>query len=402
MKIFIIDSGIYLAHALKLAKEGHEVHLYSPWYEPYPSFSKYAVGMGFENIIKEDHEDPEGDEDLILFPDNANKDLVKCLREQGLPVFGAGVVEDIELNRIKGKEVMKELGIKYPSTTLITGTENLISKLKPLKSPKYVKLNTFRGDQETTQTSNDDELQFVANNINIKFGPFAKELDFIVEDPIDGTEIGCDTFFNKKKFIKPYFFTFECKGNTIGKWMNKSVWDSVLDKFIPYLIEQKFTGAFSLEAMYDGKDLYVLDITARFPSPGGTIYSQFVKGYGEVLKGVVEGEDVKIEYGRPYQSCIRLLSSDARGKWVILNYSKDVQIQLRRVCKQDDKIYNIPLDEELVCTVHGQGDTIEEMVKETNENNEKVEFAGKEFDSGIFFKVKDLYVKPLKELGIDF
>jgi hypothetical protein len=73
------------------------------------------------------------------------------------------------------------------------------------------------------------------------------------------------------------------------------------------VLRGRYWGTMSFEAIYDGEDLYVLDITSRFAKPAGALqYFSFPGRYGEILLDVASGEYPELEPKAKYTAQINL------------------------------------------------------------------------------------------------
>ena len=399
-KVLVVDTGIFLPIAIRFGIDGWDTHYYVDITEPYPLFTNYIIGDGFKNITKEKSLNIK-DYDLIIFPDVGQGTLVEQLRKEGNNVFGAGELEKLELNRKYAKEVMDEIGVKHPESFFVKGKSGLLNFFKQNKGEYYIKINEFRGSVETFRVTNAEEIELMLNDLGVKFGPYVNEIDFIIEKKEEGDELGTDIFYDGEKFLKPVGFNVEQKGNNLYKIVEDSIWENTLEKFSPVLKKGNYRGIFCLESLYDGKDLYVLDITTRFCSPAFTLYSRYMKNFSEVVDSVARGKGISPEFDSKYYCEVRILSTESEDKWLVID-TQNIPFEVRKAVLYKDKIYVVP-GERIVGTVFGEGDSYNKALDQAKQNTEKLDVLGKEFDSGIFDKFEKEYLKPLKEkYGIEF
>jgi hypothetical protein len=95
------------------------------------------------------------------------------------------------------------------------------------------------------------------------------------------------------------------------------VWDEVLDRMAKVL-RGRYWGAMSFEAIYDGNDLYVIDVTSRFAKPAGALqYYSFLGNDGKILLSVAEGEYPELNPKAKYTTQINLDIPET-NTWVCL------------------------------------------------------------------------------------
>ena len=301
MKIAFSDNKLALDHAIALAREGHRVDYFQEWRYRYMRLEDYLIGYDIhENlrIVRDVWQSIDEGVDMVFIADVGYGFMGDFIRRRlGIPVYGGCTYGDyLELSRLYAAEVMDDLGIKHPTYYEAIGVDELFDVCEDLEWDCYVKVDMVRGNMETTHIRNENQLMVELEKAG--FGPLADKVRFIVSEPVDGVEIGVDAWFNGREFIRPYHFGNEVKGSgcCFGKWVHESVWDDVLDRFEPWLREHNYRGTISFEGIYDGSDIYVIDVTSRIARPAGSLQYYSVKGqYGEIVYKVASGEDVEFE-----------------------------------------------------------------------------------------------------------
>lgn len=416
MKILVIDTGIGLCHAVRLGRDGHKVYYYSVWQNPYPRFRDFIIGDGFPNIEKvQDWAAYLGEVDFVLFTDCGFGAQADYLRENGLAVCGGGSAETLEMNRREFHQVCDELELKYPESWDIDGIAGVLEFFRKQKAGQrfFVKVNTFRGDCETFSGKSYEEIEPICRTLEAQLGPYAETFEFVIEKEVPGVEIGFDSFFNGRDFLVPIYFTFECWDNTLGKWVqvgqrgenSLDVWDEVLVKMGEYLKNKNYRGPVSFEAIYDGKNLYLLDPTIRFAYPTSSAsFCQVIKNYGEVLAGVARGEDVDIDLTSRYAIGMNLHTEENYGRWLVMDVKKGTKFWPRRACVRNNRIYVTPgrEGETIVGVVVGEGNNYAEVFRDADAQIEGVSVYGMNYNWGVYDKFKESYIAPLREYGIDF
>jgi hypothetical protein len=246
--------------------------------------------------------------------------------------------------------------------------------------------------------------------VDLEFGNFGvvlEDMDFIVTEPVKGVEVGVDTFFNGKEFLRPLNEGNEVKGTgaQFNRYVDSSeVWDDVLEKLAPWLAKTGYRGALSLEGIFDGSKVAVIDVTARLFFPGSSIYPAVLENYADVIYAVARGENVKPRFTHKYYSLVPMSRTNA-DKWTKINFStelawKNVFIP-RGAVFMNGEYWSCPGDS-IVATIVGRGSTFDESIAELETVADKVE--GRECDIGIdgIYRYKKYYLTKLKEFGISW
>uniref|UniRef100_A0A7V3N4V4 DOD-type homing endonuclease domain-containing protein n=1 Tax=candidate division CPR3 bacterium TaxID=2268181 RepID=A0A7V3N4V4_UNCC3 len=212
MKFLVYDFNLFIEHAKRLAADGkNQVFYYSPWQDAFPSFSKYAVGLGIPGVEKVLYFWNYIDEaDCIVFFDVYGNDLADWLRKKGYTVFGAGKGELLENHRWMLKQVVKKAGLPLHNAVKIKGLTALREYLKTHPN-KYVKIDVFRRDVDSFHAKNYESVKLLLDELDVVYGPIKDQFNFIVEDAIkadESVEPGCydkeTEVLTKRGWIKFY------------------------------------------------------------------------------------------------------------------------------------------------------------------------------------------------------
>ncbi len=375
MKFFVIDTYIGLYHAYRLAKDGHKVFYYTDFIgADDPQLVNYATGYGFEGLEKVLNYNKIDEADVIFSTDIGHGGLIDYLRKIGKLCFGGGYLEMLEMNRIFAKDLMKELGIRYPDTKIINGINDVLDYFEKNDYEHVIKFNTFRGDMETLVVNGFDDAALYLDWLAPKFGPFLYNFPFIIEKKIEGVMLGVDLFFNGYNYIEPIGFGIEVDSDVIESWDTYAIdiFKDVLDKIKPILIKYNYRGALSIEGMWDGDNLYVTDWTTRFPTPLSLMYCEYFDNYTELIYKVAKGERVKISVPTKYTGLVNVFSEDARNKWLLISYPKDVKFRFIKGAKIDGNYYAVPSGVSIVGSVLGQGDDYNKVISRIKSDIGKV------------------------------
>jgi len=321
------DNRLGLDHALAIAKEGYRVRYFHEWRYRYMSLEDYMVGRNLHErleVVEDFFRAMHSGVDVAFIADVGYGYLGDYIRDViGVPVYGASVLGDrLELNRIEAANTMRLVGIKTPQYHEITGVENLIDLGDRLGWDFFLKVNAVRGNMETARISSKRELITLIESAG--FGPLRDNVKFIVSRPIEGVEVGVDAWFNGEHFLRPYHFGNEVKGTgcCFGKWVTESIWDPVLDR-MEKILRGRYWGTISFEGIYDGSDIYVIDVTSRLAKPAGSLQHVSTRGkYGDIVWQVARGKEAEIEPRGKYTVQIGLNFVEPNS-WVCLGKPRD-------------------------------------------------------------------------------
>lgn len=384
MRVLIVDQGDFLEMARKLHEEGNEVFYYVPWNRGAPHLYDWIIGHGFGFQKVADFIDVIDSVDTVMLPDVGFGRLADALRREGKAVFGSSSKGDaLELNRTYAKKVFEQAGIKYPTTHAVRGIESVIEHMKKAKVPHYMKVSTFRGSLETRRLRDAEDAREVMYSIASEYGPALGEAEFILEEEIDGVQIGVDTFFTGGRFARPQMFGFERDSDAVEKWEDETVFEGVLERLTPFLAEAGYSGAISIEGIYDGEDIYVVDVCARFPIPLGYVYTDLFEDFGEFVYDVARGKAPSIRPSHPYVGILNLVAPDG-NKWICIRVKPSSHVKLARAMRKDSQhVYWCPYKPGFanIASVTAEGDSPEDVVIKLKENSKLVDSTQAAFSS---------------------
>lgn len=283
-KLLVFGTSIEFSHVKALADAGHKVYYYTDHISSFPEFEDYASGLGFDNIEKVHNPYSCIDKvDQVLTFDVYFGDAFEFMKKQGCKTFGGGNACELELNRVHLKKALDLVKIPSPSYKIVKG----FNKVKP---PCVLKLNIWRGSLETTTLINETQKKNLEVLLRAKFGDFIDEMEFVVEEIIDGKyyEMGIDAFYDNG-FVFPLLYGVEWrKGVYIAKVINSIIElpkyaQDMLMKLDILLKKLNYRGMVSTEQFTNGKEYYFLDITVRSPYPLGLSYSYWIENFDDVV-----------------------------------------------------------------------------------------------------------------------
>jgi hypothetical protein len=378
--VLVMDWGLTVELALKLAEKFGRVYYFTNWADAFPSSNKAQIGRGLEKfgVYKVDYFWEYVDEvDLICFFDTYGQDVIEYLRGKGKRVFGAGMAEYLETNRKYGREVQKNSGLPTQESKVVKGLKALGDEIK--KSGDYfVKLNAFRGDIETFYAKDYQSSKIYLDALSVSLGPRQDDIEFMLEKKIEGIEPGYDGLVVDGKYSSSGMWGYEKKGSGfIGQTVkNEDVPEGIKlvnDKLSSFFAGMKTRSFWSSEVMVDkNKTGYLIDPTVRVPQPVGlALHTEIWKNLPEFIWAAGNGELIDLIPAYKY-GCGTALASDWAGEhWLEVTVDPAVRqyIKFRALMMQGDKYFIVPGPvSESVCSVIGLGNTVDEAVEHLREN----------------------------------
>lgn len=408
----VIDNGIFFHIAQRLADEFKTVYYYSEWKNAFPRSRPVAVGSGFDNIIRlKDFWDKVDEVDIFVFPDVYYGPLQKYLRSIGKRVFGAGMGEELELNRIGAKKIMEGLGLPVMGYEEIIGIDNLRKHLQA-NDDKWIKTSRWRGDFETFHHDTYAISEVKINKIAYELGPIGDIYRFIVEDPVEpAIEIGFDGICADGQYNDPSLFGIEIKDlGFIGKvkpynelpdaikWVN--------EKLKPYFREHQYCGFWSSELrIMPDKTPHLIDPCCRTASPPGELYCELYGNLPKMVWYAAEGIALSPKSRATYGVEIMLHSTWFDHAWLPIFIDPEIEesVKLRNRARFADADYSVPMDYSLpeFGAVIGMGETLQEAIDEALEKCEQVRGLDVEAKCESIDKALE-EIDKLEKLGISF
>jgi phosphoribosylamine--glycine ligase len=146
---------------------------------------------------------------------------------------------------------------------------------------------------------------------------WAKKIkNFQLQKFMSGVEVAVGGFFNGKKFLFPININFEHKKlfpgergpftgemGTLMYWNHAgALFESTLAKMESVLAESSYIGYFDINCIVNGRNIYPLEITARFGYPTISIQMEgILDPMGEFLYRLASGEDFEIKTKKGFQ-----------------------------------------------------------------------------------------------------
>lgn len=405
--ILVFDNGVFPEFARRLADDFGRVLFFAPWAGGYPVSKGLLIGHGDDKV--ERIADPwpfiEADEiDLYFFGDVYEGGLQSYLRSQGKRVFGCGRGAELELNRIKAKEVMAKGGVPIGPYKGVTGITALRKYLKA-NDNQFVKIDATRGDMETFHAPTYTQIEPRLDELEHSLGAQAEIKEFIVEGGIDDAiEGGYDGYSIDGKFPKVAITGIEIKDRAyVGRIMPyrdmpKQVRD-VNEALSKPMKDYQYRGFFSSEVRIDksGKG-YPIDLTGRLGSPPSEVYQEMFTNLADIVWYGAEGILIEPEYSDKWGAEVLMLSDWADKNWLHVEFPKELRshVKLRNFCVINDEHYVVPqlCGAPEVGSIVATGKTAKEAIDKVKEVVEQV----KGYNLEMPVHAMDDALKDLKEI----
>lgn len=351
--MLVIDNGVFPEFARRLADDFGRVLFWAPWSGGYPVSKGLLIGHGDDKVERIVDPWPYIEDDIpdvYFFGDVYEGALQSYLRSQGKRVFGCGRGAELELDRIKAKQIMAQGGVPIGPYKKIIGVSALRKHLKANKN-QFVKQDATRGDFETFHAPSYEQIEPRIDELEHSLGAQADIKEFIVEEGIDDAiEGGYDGYSIDGKFPKVGISGIEVKDRAfLGKimpyrQMPKQVIDVNTSLSGP-MKGYQYRGFFSSEVRItkDGKG-YPIDLTCRLGSPPSEVYQEMFKNLAEIVWYGSEGILIEPEYEDTWGAEVLMLSDWADKNWLHVEFPDKLRdnVKLRNLCIINDEHYCVP------------------------------------------------------------
>ena len=390
--VLIYDaSGSYTHVGEAIAPHVKQVLYYSFWEHAFPRSRDTLPGMGLDGIERVwDFDDAVPQADCVVFTDVGRAGLQQRLRDDGIPVWGAGIGCRLEQDRVALKNVLKECGLPVAPWQLVRGLDALRAVLKETED-RWIKFSYFRSDLESFHHLSYFASQVWLDDLGVRLGPYQTEAEFIVEEPIEGhaCEVGIDGFLVNGELLTPCMWGYEVK--------DAACIDTTADmpprlyecytKLRPVLQQIRYCGPFSIEARITEDDAYVIDFTARFPSPPSEAQALCIENLAEVIVEGANGNAVAPIYCAPIMAQLVLRSQWGMEHALGLEIGRPSQVAIHGHCRIEDRDYAVSCAEiEEFGGAVGSGATVADAVADAFDAADSVSGYQVSYDSGAFDK----------------
>jgi hypothetical protein len=410
--VCFVGNGLFGAFARKVAPFFKKAYYAPAWRGQFPKSNQLRLWEGFPEFEQVKYPLLLADEiDLWVFLDVYSADLQVMLRERGARVFGAGLGEEIELDRWDFIGKLHELDLPVPGVELVTGVEALRKKLKGQKD-KFIKLRFgyARGDKETWKYKNDQIGEGVLDEMQYDLGVFKKSTEFLIMDQVPkASEIGYDGPAVLGQWPEYAMQAYEVKGlgmaGHVKRYAELAASIRLINgKFSPYLRKMDYAGLWSTEI----QGRFFLDPCARAGSPSNELLQEMftAESWARCMWDAAQGvmtSPVPVK-GAEYGMCLMIYSEQSGKNCQPLFYPKalDQWVKLRNGYREDGKSYSLPQGQPgNIAGVVGVGSSLEAAVAAVEENAKQVDGHLIEVGTDAIAKVREVIKNGEKE-GIHF
>jgi hypothetical protein len=415
----VVDNGLFIELALKLAKTYKKVYYYVPWESAFAKMNLAYIGHGFEDqnlFVVDSIYGPHFDEvDLFCFPDIYMGWEQTMLEKMGKVVWGSRVGECLELQREGMKDILKALDMPVGKYWHIKGMANLRAFLKENENV-YVKIDKYRGTFETFHSPNYKSVEPKLDEVESQLGAFKHIIEFCVEAALpDRVEVGTDCWAittpeGECKYPEHLISGIEIKDVGFASIFKRydelpEVVTRFNERMKPVFAAYNWRGFVSTEVRV-GKDMepYMIDLCARAPSPPNELYQEQYANLADCIWYGANGIVVEPEATAKFGAEIMLHSSWADKGWQPIEFPDEIRdmVKLRNATKINDTYYAIPQAVGLPeCgAVIGLGNTMEEALDNAVDNAEQVTGYYLEAKLGAIENIKE-QISKLEELGLN-
>lgn len=409
--ICVYDHKIFLPMAERLAKDFGRVLYYSPWKDSSPQKKNTLVGYGLEGVERiNNFWDYLPEMDCIAFPDILEGDLQLHLRDIGKQVWGSFKGEELEMDRIGAKELMKQLNLPVGEYEVVKGIDNLRKYLKSNKDT-HVKIDIYRGDFESFFSPNYEYTELKLNDIEQSLGAIKNEVEFICEKDLpDRTELGYDGYCVDGQFPSKTMIGIEIKdcGYTASfKDYNKfpSQITDVNTALSDILKVYGYRNFFSTEVRI-GKDKvgYPIDFTCRNGAPPSELMYMMYTNFSDIVWEGSQGNLIDPIPENKFGVELIMTSTWAETKWLPVQFPEKYKdnLKFKSSCIIDGQRYIIPQTVGLpeIGSIVTTGKTMEYAIGKAEEIADEVRAYYIEVPKQSLDKAKD-EIEKLKSFGID-
>ncbi len=410
--VLIADWGLFIELAPRLARDFGEVKLFVPWASGYPKAAPAYVGTGIPGVERvESLWDHVPDADLIVFPDLYFADAARvCAERFGKPVWSHRAAEYLELDRWGTRRLQRELGIVAPKTKHFIGVDALSDYLQGTTN-KWVKISCYRGDGETFHHDTWHTTSIYLDHFRNRVGALADSYEFIVEDHVEGIEVGYDGFTVRGEWPEASYWGFEVKDSAyVGRYspyaeLPKPIRD-INSKLSPILKEEGAVGFCSFEfRLAKSGDALMIDPCMRCGSPPMEGLMEGYDNIGEIIWEGAHGRVAPVRSSGEFIAIAMMHSAFALTNWVPLNIPKSVErwVKVRNKAVIDGKTYHVPTSGEMpeIGAVVACADSLEEAERLVVERAEKVNGYLVEVHTDALDAAEE-EIEKAREYGIDF
>lgn len=377
MTACMVDNGLGLPLAQKLAPSFKRFLYFSEWQESFPTINRRVIGDGYENIERIDEIWPhKAETDIYIFPDIYRGGIQKALESDGKMVWGSREGDRLETQRGLFLRVLEEVGLPMPKVTTVVGIRELAAQLHD-REDVYLKISKYRGTMETWHWRNWREDEVKLDALAVKLGPVKDLMTFFICDAIDtDLEIGADTFCIDGRFPNLMLNGLESKdkgylGAVMARDDMPRQLQDVLDAFGPVLGREHYRNAFSAEVRVAEGTGYFIDPCCRFPVPGSGAEMEIIGNLAEIIVAGAQGELVEPDMTARYAAECVLTAKCEKHSWRVVDFSDEVKpfVKCADSCEIDGRTCFPPNEQhgDEIGWIFATGNTVRETIETMKE-----------------------------------
>lgn len=379
--ILIFDHGDNVHIAERIARDVQHVIYYCPWQSKL-EFKDLLIGNGLPGVEKsETFWDRLDEAGLIYCPDVHDYDVAELLRSTGHAIVGAGSGARLELDRMFVRELSESVGLPTINSVKIAGLTALVAYLKGVEN-KWVKTNIYRGNLETMHHVDYASSKAILDELAVILGPGAEDIEFYVEDNIEGLEGGIETFISGGTLLSPMLYGYtdgKCSIYRVVEYADlPEPFRHIFDLILPAIASYGIRADFHTEMRYDGTNAYLTDVTMRPSGPYiGGLMAEAMENFTEVLFGLAEGIETKPVYPAKFGGSVQLVSDHARKRWFAIEAPGDADHWLKlNAYSKSSGLWHVSPGSNAIGGVVATGESVDEVVAAIEERYGMLKSAG--------------------------
>lgn len=371
--ILVCDGGIFQPLVHLLATQFERVLYYRRWESSFPTKNDLMIGTGYDTFeCVESIWDVVNDVDIFVFPDIGFEAEQSYLKSIGKNIFGAIEGSELEQDREKCKEILKEVGLQVQPWRVIKGIKKLRKYLEQ-HDDCFVKISRLRGIGETYGGKPYHLLKGEVDEVEFKLGVYSEHQEFIVEDEIpNAIEMGYDGYTISGEYPSKAVVGIEVKdAGYIGAVKPYSQFPKQVTEpnrlLAPYFKKHGYNSFYSSEVRSLSEKIYFLiDPTCRMASPAGECYLHLFDNLGDIIEAGSEGVLVQPKTSKRFAAQAILSCSNAEERQVPIDIDPKIRqfVMLYHSAKVDDYEVVLPTDAKMaeIGSCIGLGNTIDEAI----------------------------------------
>ena len=407
----VIDNGQFFAMACTLAKTAKKVYYCTPGgrMHPFPAPQDCEVGSGYENIEVIPEVDCADEEtDVFVFPDTG-LGFMQTRLETTKGVWGSRHAEDLEIDRVKARQIMKKLGLPVIPYEVVHGVDALEKHIA--KHPgKWIKLPLYRAIAETFYAVDADIVRTKLLQMRLDLGPKAGTQEFIVEDDFPhAVESGMDSLTVDGRYPKRVVLGVETKGEAyLGQvCAYERLPQAILDfnaAIAPTFKRCQYRGFLSTEhRIRKNGEGPMIDLCPRMGNPPGILMQVLITNWAEIIAAGARGELVEPVYAAKWGAQLQIHSPFAGDHATIIKFPEKyrdyIKLQWSVKVGQEHWIEISAKDNVTVGGAVGVGDTAQEAIDMAKEVAKRVQIFKGESDGDALDKALG-EIEQAKEWGV--